>query len=131
METNKEPTIPIGKFRCGFTTSSAVVETASKPIYAKNINEAPFATPNQPNGINGCQLLVSICVDATTTNIRMTNNLIPTIALLKRVLERTPQINNTLVTEIIPNAKKSIAIVEPTRTIFTTLNDRDCNKLFK
>ena len=32
--------IPIGKFFCGFLVSSAVVETASKPMYAKKIINA-------------------------------------------------------------------------------------------
>ena len=51
--------IPLGKSRCGFLHSSAVVEMASKPINAKNTADTPANTPLKPLGINGVQLAVS------------------------------------------------------------------------
>ena len=37
VQTTSETMMPIGKSRCGFLASCAVVETASKPMYAKNM----------------------------------------------------------------------------------------------
>ncbi len=43
--------MPNGKSRAGFLASSAVVETASKPMYAKKMNAAPPNMPARiPNG---------------------------------------------------------------------------------
>ena len=47
--------IPIGMSRCGRFVSSAVVETASKPMNAKNTIAAPLITPVNPFGMYGCQ----------------------------------------------------------------------------
>ena len=41
--------------RCGFLHSSAVVEIASKPMYAKKTSDAPVMMPVKPFGANGCQ----------------------------------------------------------------------------
>ena len=49
--------IPIGMSRCGFFVSSAVVETASNPMKAKNTIAAPLITPPIPVGRKGCQLV--------------------------------------------------------------------------
>ena len=49
------PNIAIGKSLCGFSVSSAVVEIASNPIYAKKIKNAPINTPSKPFGANGTQ----------------------------------------------------------------------------
>src|SRR6266403_508306 len=49
--------IPIGKSRCGFFVSSAVVDTASNPMNAKNTMAAPLITPPNPLGMKGCQLV--------------------------------------------------------------------------
>ncbi len=51
-----EAMMPIGRSRCGFLASSAVVETASKPIYAKKTTAAAAMTPEKPYGMNGVQL---------------------------------------------------------------------------
>jgi hypothetical protein len=40
--------IPIGRSRCGFLVSSAVVETASNPMKAKKTMAAPLMTPPKP-----------------------------------------------------------------------------------
>ena len=47
--------MPLGKSRCGFLHSSAVVEMASKPIYAKKTAETPFITPENLFGKKGTQ----------------------------------------------------------------------------
>ena len=47
--------MPMGMSRCGRFVSSAVVETASNPMNAKNTIAAPLITPVKPFGIYGCQ----------------------------------------------------------------------------
>ena len=37
VQIPSEAIMPMGKSRCGFLASCAVVETASKPMYAKNM----------------------------------------------------------------------------------------------
>ena len=51
----KVPRIAIGKSLWGFFVSSAAVETASNPIYAKKIIKAPINIPGKPFGANGTQ----------------------------------------------------------------------------
>ena len=46
----------MGMLRCGSLVSSAAVETASKPMKAKNTMAAPWWMPFQPLGAKGCQL---------------------------------------------------------------------------
>src|SRR3990170_2098385 len=41
---------------CGFFVSSATVEMASNPMYAKKITNAPSEMPSNPLGANGVQL---------------------------------------------------------------------------
>ena len=48
VHTTNEPKIPIGISRFGFLASCAAVETASKPMKAKNTMAAPPNTPPQP-----------------------------------------------------------------------------------
>ncbi len=64
VQSASDPSMPIGRSRCGFFASCAAVETASNPMYAKNITAAPRSTPLHPKcpntpvlgGMNGCQL---------------------------------------------------------------------------
>ena len=49
--------IPRGRSRPGFLVSSAAVETASKPMYAKKMSEAPLRMPWSPLGANGVQFV--------------------------------------------------------------------------
>ena len=44
---------PIGTSLFGFSVSSAAVETASKPMYAKNITAVADIIPLNPYGANG------------------------------------------------------------------------------
>ena len=48
--------IPIGMSRFGLIDSSAAVDTASKPMYAKKTKKAPKSVPPHPNGKYGVQL---------------------------------------------------------------------------
>src|SRR3546814_20749712 len=48
VQIASEPRMPIGRSRCGLRVSSAAVETASKPRYAKKIVAAPVMNPTTP-----------------------------------------------------------------------------------
>ena len=48
--------MPIGMSFFGLRASSAVVDTASNPMYAKKTMAAPAATPENPLGAKGVQL---------------------------------------------------------------------------
>ncbi len=82
--------IPIGMSFWGFFASCAAVDTASKPIYAKNTRPAPAITPVQPNeprspvfgGMKGCQLAGFTACAAATMNSRTTATLMNTMTLL-------------------------------------------------
>src|SRR5262245_29838559 len=94
-----DPRMPIGRLRVGFFVSSEAVETASKPMYAKNTIEAPEKMPFHPFGAKPChgdaapagaQLPKSKKRSPThTKNARMTS-LIATITVLKRDDSFTP-----------------------------------------
>ena len=49
------PIIATGKSLWGFFVSSAAVEIASNPIYAKKITNAPVKIPSKPLGAKGVQ----------------------------------------------------------------------------
>ena len=55
VQTTRVAMMPIGMSRCGFFVSSAAVETASKPMYAKKMIAAADEIPVQPFGANGVQ----------------------------------------------------------------------------
>ncbi len=54
--------IPIGRSRCGFFASCAVVETASNPMYAKKMYAAPAPIPENPKGAKVAQLVPQFAV---------------------------------------------------------------------
>ena len=60
MTIASELMIPIGRSRCGFLVSSAVVATTSKPMNAKNTTAAPDTTPAMPNTAGSRPSRVSI-----------------------------------------------------------------------
>ena len=71
--------------RCGFFASCAAVETASKPMYAKNTIDAARNTPGQPKcplassgGTNGCQFAGLTNCSENATKSRITTSLIAT-----------------------------------------------------
>jgi len=49
VQITKDPKIPMGISFFGFLASCAAVDTASKPIKAKNTMAAPPNTPPQPH----------------------------------------------------------------------------------
>src|SRR5215510_11335543 len=55
VQMTSDAMIPIGRSRRGFLASSAVVDTASKPMYAKKATAAAAIMPDQPYGANGDQ----------------------------------------------------------------------------
>ena len=67
MQIVSEPMIAIGMSRPGSRVSSLPVATASKPMYAKKMIDAPVMTPLNPSGANGEKLSV---VNAVRTRRR-------------------------------------------------------------
>src|SRR5947209_1702108 len=49
VQTASDPRMPMGMSRAGFFASWAAVDTASKPMYAKNMMPAAVAIPEMPN----------------------------------------------------------------------------------
>ena len=82
--------MPSGKSRLGSTTSSAAVETASNPMYAKKITAAPFITPDHPIGANGLQFAGLTKNAPTTITAAITISLTPTMTELIRALSEMP-----------------------------------------
>src|SRR3954468_4048046 len=86
VQMASDPRMPIGMSRAGLRASCAAVETASKPIYAKNITPAPRSTPLQPNcpnaprfgGMNGVRFARFTYDAPATTNTTSTTDLIAT-----------------------------------------------------
>ena len=82
--------IPIGMSRWGLLVSSAVVETASKPIKAKKTIAAPPIRPGKPCGINGCQFVGCTIKAPKAMTKTTTATLIKTIVVLVVALSRMP-----------------------------------------
>ena len=62
VQIDMDASNPMGMLRPGFLTSSAMVETASKPKYAKNTTEAALKVPRIPDGRKkGVRFLVFAC----------------------------------------------------------------------
>ena len=55
VQTMRLAMMPNGMSRCGSFVSSAAVETASNPMYAKKMIAAADEMPCQPLGANGVQ----------------------------------------------------------------------------
>ena len=55
VQIRSDPMMPIGRSLDGFLHSSAAVDIASNPIYAKKIRLAPTQTPWKPFGMKGLQ----------------------------------------------------------------------------
>ncbi len=109
--------MPRGKSRFGLAHSSAVVEMASKPIYAKKTDETPRNTPDMPFGKNGDQLLILSSVKITqkpTTAINAsTNNFSITIKLALFLLSLIPMYARKVTKATIRNAGKFSTICQP------------------
>ena len=82
----------MGRSRCGFLVSCAAVETASKPMYAKNTMVAPCRIPEMPKrpnvpslaGTNGTQFSWRTNGAAAAMNISTTATFTSTMMPLKR-----------------------------------------------
>ena len=67
MTTTSAPTIARGSVRRGSRTSSPAVETASRPMKLKKIDDAAAPIPATPSGANGVRLPASKAEAATAT----------------------------------------------------------------
>src|SRR5918994_3318065 len=99
-----EPKMPNGMSRRGFFASWPAVETASKPMYAKNTMVAARRIPLQPNspgrpvgsGMKGCQLAVFTKNTPTAMKARITATLMATMMLLTVADSDTPITSNVV-----------------------------------
>ena len=55
VQTIRLAMMPMGMLRCGLRVSSAAVDTASNPMYAKKMLAAAFEIPAKPFGAKGVQ----------------------------------------------------------------------------
>ena len=104
--------MPIGMSRFGFFASSAVVDTASNPIYAKKTMEAPVRMPRKPFGANGCQCSGRTYLKLTKTKKPRTTSLMATIQKLKLADSRTPH-TSTIVTSVTMPTESLSRLSEP------------------
>src|ERR1700679_1574833 len=94
VHTTSDAMIPIGKSRCGFFASCAVVLTASNPMYAKNMYADAALIPAKPIGANVPQSVpqFEVCTyfepSAITNSTTLT--LIKTMPALNRALSWIP-----------------------------------------
>src|ERR1700681_4738516 len=117
VQISSDAIIPIGKSRCGFFASCAVVETASNPIYAKNMYAAPTLIPLKPIGAKLCQSLPQFATDTYREPNPMTNSttetLITTIVELNRALSLMPTTRIAVMTSAMTKAGKLKPISVP------------------
>ena len=99
-----EPMMPIGMSRFGLRASSAVVETASKPMYAKKTIAAPAAIPWNPFGAKGCQFSGFVYLKQTSTKNPRTTSLMATMTKLKLADSRIPHTSTTVITATMTKA---------------------------
>ena len=109
--------MPMGRSRCGFLASCAVVDTASNPIYAKKMYAAPAPIPEKPYGAKLCQSLpqfekFTYLMPRMMTN-STTDNLIATIVALKRALSLMPTTRIQVMIRAITNAGRLKPISTP------------------
>jgi hypothetical protein len=95
VTTTSAPTIASGSVRRGSRTSSPAVETASRPMKEKKIDDAATLTPATPIGANGVKLPASKAVNATATKNSSTAILTTTIVTFARADSRTPPMSST------------------------------------
>ncbi len=82
--------MPIGMSRPGRSHSSAHVETASKPMYAKKMTAAPAPMPAPPFGAKGCQFSGRTRPAQTATKSSSTPIFTATMTAFRRADSRTP-----------------------------------------
>src|SRR6187551_3842669 len=107
-----EPRMPMGMSLRGFFASCPAVDTASKPMYAKNTIVAARMTPFMPNwfstpvgsGMNGCQLSGFTKNAPTAMNARITVTLMATMMLLTVADSDTPRISSMVTASVMNTA---------------------------
>ena len=97
--------MPLGMSRPGSSHSSAHVETASNPMYAKKMTAAPAPTPAKPFGAKGCQFSVRTKRVQARTKKARTTSLTPTITVLTRADSLTPQTRTIVTAATMPIAR--------------------------
>src|SRR6185503_12789444 len=100
--------MPIGRSLFGFLASSAVVDTASKPMYAKKTTAAAAVTPGHPYGANGDQFFGTTYPTPTMMKNTTAASLTATMAALKRALSRTPITRSVLMRSTMSTAGRLI-----------------------
>jgi hypothetical protein len=83
-----------GSVRLGLCTSSPAVETASRPMKVKKIEEAATPMPATPNGANGWRLLPEKAVKAIMTNRISTATLMSTMIVFALADSRVPRMSS-------------------------------------
>src|SRR6202041_83597 len=89
VQITRLPIRPIGMLRWGFLVSSAAVDTASKPTYAKNIEAAAPPMPSQPNGANGAKFSALMTGSASAQNSTKAATLMQTSTAFTVALSRS------------------------------------------
>ena len=92
----KLPMRPIGMLRWGFLVSSAAVDTASKPTYAKNIEAAAPPMPSQPKGANGVKFSILMTGSASAQNSTKAATLMQTSTAFTVALSRVPSASSVV-----------------------------------
>src|SRR5215813_839746 len=117
VQISSDTMMPIGKSRCGFFASCAVVDTASNPMYAKKMYAAPAPIPPNPYGAKLCQSLPHDAVETYLAPSPITNSttetLITTIVALKLALSLMPMHSTKVMISAMTNAGRLKPISNP------------------
>src|SRR5580658_3307061 len=103
---------------CGSRASRPMVDTASKPMYAKKRIAVPCITPDQPytpyapvfGGMKGAQFAGCTCPNPTATTTRIASTFATTITLLNPADRRTPPSSTSVQNAVISTAGRSINV---------------------
>src|ERR1700761_9717839 len=94
--------------RWGFLVSSAAVDTASKPTYAKKIEAAAPPMPSQPKGANGSKLEVLMTGSASAQNSTKAATLMQTNTAFTVALSRVPSASSVVTSTAMNTAGRLI-----------------------
>ena len=108
--------IPRGMSRPGSLHSSAAVEIASNPMYAKKISEAPVQTPESPPGKKGCQFDGFVKKTPTPMKNSSVASFRTTITLLNRADSFTPMTRSQVMAAVMKTASRLQTTGMPKRT---------------
>ncbi len=102
----RDQMMPRGMSRPGSLHSSAAVEMASKPMYAKKMSEAPRHTPGKPPGKNGCQWAWLTWNEPTAMKKSSVITLRTTTTLLNRADSLTPMTRSHVMAAVMSTASR-------------------------